>query len=230
MNFTYFKLHDAYNDSGPSFDEVLREGERPTWPNTLQILELEHIRRWSTGAAEMFFQSLIDSAPHLPHLRQLVIKAVLDIAWRQRSTLRDKWVHKFNEVFKRVSKGPMDHSALRKKASAAAIAGTAPGQHEEGAVNDATRRSSRIASAHSNENSLGRNNTRPSYWDSDSDDDLPLARQAFHGMCDHVDIRLDNQKPAEHQYQMDDFLDSDHHMSEASWDGDWDSDDDRHAW
>lgn len=233
MNFTYFKHHEAYNDSAPSYADVLLEHERPTWPGTLQILELEHIRRWSTETAEMFFQSIIDSASHLPHLRRLVIKAVLDIAWRQRSTLRDKWVHRFNEVFKRVSEPPRVHSTIVRKTAPDTV-DTTSGQQQR-SPGDPMRRSARIATAQfpaSGAATKERRNLKSSYRESGSDDESESesVRRPIHGMCDYVDIRIDNQKPAEHQYGMSDFLDSDESMSEASWDGDWDSDGDRYAW
>ena len=47
----------------------------------------------------------------------------------------------------------------------------------------------------------------------DDDDDF------VHGLCDLVRIELDNQKPTEHKYSMDDFLDAtEGEDSDADWD------------
>ena len=40
--------------------------------------------------------------------------------------------------------------------------------------------------------------------------------QFVHGMCDVVDVQIDNQKPRENQFGMDDFLDSSQE-SDSEW-------------
>lgn len=110
MNLTYYNLHATFKDSEPFFDQLLLENEVPTWPTTLQTLELIQLRKWDVDAAEVFFRSLLDSAGTLPHLRTLVIKAILDtISWRDRGGFRDKWQKAYERVFKRKSTPPNPH-------------------------------------------------------------------------------------------------------------------------
>lgn len=112
MNLTFFDLHFTYRDSEPLFEQLLFPGEVPSWPSTLQTIELIQLRKWETEAAEMFFQSLIDSAPKLPNLRRLVIQAILSIGWRDRASFRDKWAGSLDRVFKRVSAPPNLHQHI----------------------------------------------------------------------------------------------------------------------
>ncbi|KFY31978.1 hypothetical protein V493_00632 [Pseudogymnoascus sp. VKM F-4281 (FW-2241)] len=110
MNLTYYNLHATFKDSEPFFDKLLLENEVPTWPTTLQTLELIQLRKWDVDAAEVFFRSLLDSAGTLPHLRTLVIKAILDtISWRDRGGFRDRWQKAFERVFKRKPAPPNAH-------------------------------------------------------------------------------------------------------------------------
>lgn len=112
VNLTYFDLHATYHDSEPQYKQLLLPTEVPVWPSTLQIMELVQMRKWETEAAEMFFQSLLDSAGNLPDLRKLSIQAILNIGWRDRASFRDKWVGSLARVFKRVSKPPKMHPTI----------------------------------------------------------------------------------------------------------------------
>ncbi|OBT62011.1 hypothetical protein VE03_08268 [Pseudogymnoascus sp. 23342-1-I1] len=110
MNLTYYNLHATFKDSEPFFGQLLLANELPTWPTTLQTLELIQLRKWDVDAAEVFFRSLLDSAGTLPHLRTLVIKAILDtISWRDRGGFRDRWQKAFERVFKRKPTPPNPH-------------------------------------------------------------------------------------------------------------------------
>lgn len=110
MNLTYYNLHSTVKDSEPFFDHLLLEDEVPSWPATLQTLELIQLRKWDVEAAEVFFRSLLDSAGALPDLRILVIKAILDtISWRDRGGFREKWQKAFERVFKRKYSPPNPH-------------------------------------------------------------------------------------------------------------------------
>ena len=65
---------------------------------------------------------------------------------------------------------------------------------------------------------------------SESDDapeapDVDQPKLTVQGMCNTVNILVDNQKVGEQQYGMDDFLDEDEQESEE-WDGDDDDEDD----
>ena len=113
MNLTYYQLHSSYRDSDPLYKDLLLPGQTPVWPSTLQTIELIQLRQWQTDAAEMFFQSLLDSAADLSDLRKLTIQAILNIGWRDRASFRDKWLGAMDRVFKRVSSPPQKLISLR---------------------------------------------------------------------------------------------------------------------
>ena len=106
MNLRYYSTHDNYSDSEPYFDSLLFRDEIPTWPTSLQTLELHHLRKWESNSVEMFFQSLIDAASTLPHLRKVDIKASVNIDWRDRASFRNKWINQLTKVFLRKSPDP----------------------------------------------------------------------------------------------------------------------------
>lgn len=111
MNLTYFSAHATYRDSEPLYDQLLLPDQIPAWPSKLQILEMGPLRKWEIDAAEVFFQSLLDSAGDLPDLRILNIKATLNnISWRDRGNIRTKWTDAFQNVFKRVCDLPKGNS------------------------------------------------------------------------------------------------------------------------
>lgn len=113
MNLTYFSTTSAaYRGSEPEYDELLSPGEVPVWPSTLQTIELTQLRKWEVEAAEMFFQSLLDSANMLPDLRRMTIQAILNIGWRDRASFRDKWLGSLDRVFKRVCQPPRYHVSV----------------------------------------------------------------------------------------------------------------------
>lgn len=147
MDLTYFSIHQTYKDSEPIYESLLLADQCPVWPATLQIIELTRLRKWENDAAEMFFQSLIDSSGNLPDLRRLVIQAILNIGWRDRASFRDKWIGSLNRVFKRVSKPPSRPTMSQLTTGNAVSTFT-----EEEAVNDemATRQSKIRSSRSSN--------------------------------------------------------------------------------
>lgn len=151
MNLTYFQLHSTYRDSDPLYDQLLLPGQVPVWPSTLQTIELIQLRQWQTEAAEMFFQSLLDSAGDLPDLRRLTIQAILNIGWRDRASFRDKWVGSLNRVFRRISSPPGKRVSLRVPEKALPIVSHGPKQLDK-PIDEATvtkRRSLRSTSGSS---------------------------------------------------------------------------------
>ncbi len=110
MNLTYHNSHSCFRNSDPKFAALLLQGEVPTWPATLQCVELLHLRKWDIETAELFFSSLVDSAAALPNLRHLNIKASLDESgWRDRVAFRDRWVGRLEKVYLRSSPPPNPH-------------------------------------------------------------------------------------------------------------------------
>ncbi|KAI4829667.1 hypothetical protein E4T44_09681, partial [Aureobasidium sp. EXF-8845] len=76
----------------PKYENLLLEDEIPTWPSTLQTLELVHLQKWGANAAQNLFRSLVDSAESLPDMRRLVLQAHINISWRDRASFRDQWI------------------------------------------------------------------------------------------------------------------------------------------
>jgi len=248
MNLTYFSHHEFYRDSNPEYISLLEPDQVPTWPASIEVIELENLRKWDADSAESFFQSLIDSSPQLPLLRHLAIKAILDIPWRQRSQMRDKWEARLKEVFHRKSDVPRPARSLRWTAAEHDLK-TRPKRWKNPRKNiTPSRRSGRIATQasgpSSRASSAARDLRKPdgpriSYREPDSDEDMESDREEEHvseaeadhvlspasvragpfiqGLCDVVDIRIDNQKPVETQFRMEDFVDTDNAGSDEEW-------------
>lgn len=198
MNLTYHKHHEFYSDGDPLYDRLLTAEQVPTWPTSLRHLDLKNLRQWDVAAAETFFQSILDSAPNLPLLRHLEIKAMLDIPFRERSQIRDRWVARFQKVFLRKWVDPEPLFTLRPSPQPLAALPPAPSprtpkgsgtktKHGRGRIHyspnpetPSRRRSSRIATLpsgpSSRASSVGRDmrdsGARPFYAEPDTDDDI----------------------------------------------------------
>ncbi|KAK7538829.1 uncharacterized protein J3D65DRAFT_570733 [Phyllosticta citribraziliensis] len=261
MDLNYFDSHATFRDSDPKYDELLKEEEIPSWPSTLQTIEMVHLRKWGSGAAETFFSSLIDSAEQLPDLRRLVLKATLDIGWRDRAGFRDLWIGRLQKVFQRISPPPNPHlmSSKRFRMLKELPPTLTPDDSPQKLEKAMTFNHMQVTPKDDQEPSR-RRLLRPhraaagSFMESDSeenpDDDGDVFMMAatpspqppakkniveekfIQGMCEVVDIRIDNLRPREEQFNENDFLDS-----EASGDEDWNGDDnilpeddDNYAW
>lgn len=112
MDLNYFKHHEYYKDSDPNYEYLLTIKDVPSWPKTIEVMDLEQLANWDAATAEMFFKSLVDQAPEMPNLRCLAIKAMLDVPWRQRCEFRDKWVGKLRRVFLRKQMKPRPFHSL----------------------------------------------------------------------------------------------------------------------
>ena len=267
-----YNHHEFYRDAEPNYDDVLTPDQTPTWPQSIESIEIKNIRKWTAEAAEVFFSSLVDNAQALPNLRCLDLKTMLNIPFRQRSELRDKWHARLKKVFLKENKDPMPLYSLRsneapqdeppeKPAAKPAKPGRKPRRSFDLPPPSPSRRSSRLAaSRQSNASSRASsvelsewkaNNVmnRISYLEPDTDDDMDFdqsddeedqkSKQSKsqpatpagsdgevlwrQGLCDRVEIQLDNQKPRENTWVMEDFLDDD--ASDDPSDGDWDGND-----
>ncbi|GAB7365722.1 hypothetical protein MBLNU230_g7060t1 [Neophaeotheca triangularis] len=94
----YSELVTVY-DADPLYDELLLPDEIPSWPASLQSIELLQLQKWSMEAAVNLFKSLIDSAPNLPALRHLAIEAHVNMPWRDRAGFRDQWIERLRRVY-----------------------------------------------------------------------------------------------------------------------------------
>ncbi|KAF4120952.1 hypothetical protein GMORB2_2438 [Geosmithia morbida] len=249
INMSYYRHHESVDDSDPMYDQALLPTQVPLWPESLRQLEVENVRQWSVEAAEVFLQSLVDSAPNLPNLRHLSIKTMLNIPWQRRAELRHVWTERLERVFLRVSDPPLPRTSLR--------SGTVEGEDTNAMSTlmkrrkepgTPSRRSDRIAATKSDDDKAprslrGKRSSRPHYREPDTDeeqedeDEESSAESAsataekekemfpIQGLCKTVVTKFDNQKVRELQYGMEDFNDDDDESSGDEWDGDDDETD-----
>ncbi|TVY51207.1 hypothetical protein LCER1_G008383 [Lachnellula cervina] len=296
MNLSYYNGSTAYRDSEPLYAQLLLPDQVPVWPSTLQTIELINMRKWETEAAEMFFQSLLDSAATLPDLRKLALQCIISVGWRDRASFREKWIGSLDRVFKRVSEPPRHVISIRPEVETGSIdhpkiktviptrdrtpPHVSSSSSTEATATSPARRSRRTATqpglyAESPDNSDAEpeaeyqlpndslKSSRPnglarelailkqtagidsppdnpsSPAAASSDDDEPIinkikskgkgkAREVIQGMCEAVEVRIDNLRPTEVQVTEADFLDE-----EVSGDEDWTGEDvvvDGYAW
>ncbi|KAK5194077.1 hypothetical protein LTR92_006417 [Exophiala xenobiotica] len=180
----------SYRDRDPLYDELLPNGP-PTWPSSLINVSFENMRQLSADDADDFFESLVESSRHIPHLKRLNIKAILKGAsWRDRAHLRKIWLPKLQNVFLNTSR-PYEYAVKAGNQSA----------------RSSHRQSSRIAE------SLKRQSTGDDTGDSDAG-----VAVAVHGRCDVVNLQISDQRPAQDQFHEDDFLD-DEPSDDEEWNG-----------
>ncbi|KAI8634412.1 hypothetical protein F5Y19DRAFT_413338 [Xylariaceae sp. FL1651] len=263
VDLSYFSHHAFYADNKPEYAVLLGVDQVPTWPSSIQSIEIIHMRNWTREAAEMFFDSLMNNASRLPHLRRLEFKVILNIEWRQRQEMRQSLADQMTRIFKRKSKPPKEQKTLRqiremkpkvlistttskptaRRSIRIADQSSTPVAVDGGALSSSGRDLDKILPVSKDLESL---KLVASTFDADdedsSEDELAMSHadayqsrhknttssgvslrnnDCFHGLCDIVDIQVDNQRPAERQYDMEDFLDS----PEES-DPEWNSDED----
>jgi hypothetical protein len=227
MDLTYYSKLIAIGAREPEYESLLLPEERPTWPSTLQSIVMLHLRQWTGSAAESFFGSLIDSSEDLPDLRHLELVVSLSISWRDRATFRDQWIDKIDRVFKRKSAQPNPHwmsiRGFREWKSRRTLS------HVEVPISPTFPNLPILPTPQPSESGTKRR-LRPRKSLSDDEDQTDVApstslremvihspEKHVQGMCDVVDIRIDNLRPTENQWHESDFLDS-----EVSGDEDYD--------
>lgn len=177
VNLSYYRHHDTINDGDPMYEHALLPGQVPSWPTSLRVIEVEQVRQWTAETAEMFMQSLIDSAPALPDLRHLSVKYTLDIPWQERAKMRGVWPDRMKKIFLRVYTPPIQNTTLRPQMLVLLDSSPATKQKQRKKKDDETpsRRSGRIAThtSDSDRSATGRlrNTGRPTYCDPDTDED-----------------------------------------------------------
>jgi Leucine-rich repeat (LRR) protein len=192
----------SYQDVNPLFDDALPDGP-PTWPSSLVSIDVENLRQISGTEADEFLTSLVDSAGNLPWLRHLVVKAIIrDSNHRERGALRVKWDKLLEEVFLDKREPEVRRSVVSEKERLSKEAKfrvesedkiIADGKGEE----RKTRRSGRKKAG--------------AYAEADTDEEDTKQGgekvQPRHGRCGVVTLVLSNQRPAQEQFTVGDFLD-----------------------
>ncbi|EHK45559.1 hypothetical protein TRIATDRAFT_291876 [Trichoderma atroviride IMI 206040] len=251
MNMSYYRHHDSLNDADPMYDFALLPDQIPTWPPSIRVIDIEHIRSWSIESVYTFIHSLVDNATSLPNLRELMIKTALDIPWQTRAELRHKLRDMLERVFLREDEDPHDAAAPKQTSDTHDLARPRKRKRSR-SPRSPVRRSNRIeAHVRGSLRRPRRDNTsqrhglgRPLYREPDTDEDEfddtelsdaetqqssssnPQPELAVQGLCHTVNIIIDNQKTREFPYSMDDFLSDGEGSSGVEWDGDDDDDHD----
>ena len=109
MDLNYSSTLAMSSDNEPLYDWLLGLDEVPTWPTTLHVIDLQHLRNWGAEAATNLLTSLVDSAAELPLLREVRILATVDMNWRDRAEFRQKWAARFEKVFACHDPAPSPH-------------------------------------------------------------------------------------------------------------------------
>lgn len=248
MDLTYYSSLAMSSDNDPLYETLLGESEIPTWPTTLQTVDLQFLRNWNSKSATNFLSSLVDASGDLPWLRELIIIASVDTDWRERAGFRQKWTDKFKKVFARKWVPPNPHLASFKayrEWQASGSGRTVPvfeptGQLKESqggmgistatdSDSDAPLIPSKRDEKWDTKRLRSRSKATGSY-DEETDDDAasnngPSEEHeeefVIQGRCHTVLFRIDNIRPQEEHFTEADFLDA-----EPSDDGDWNGNDD----
>ncbi|OBS25667.1 hypothetical protein FPOA_06201 [Fusarium poae] len=182
MNLSYFHHHDSVsstnNDADPLYDQVLLPHQKPEWPSSLRIIDFEHIRHWTVETAEMFLDSILDSAGSLPNLRHLAVKTMINIPWKARANMRHEWIRKLDRVFLRPFEPPQRNYSLRPSPEEELPQVSENKKRPKRLSDGPSRRSSRLAahvsdsdSRHStNSRGLRSSHGRPTYAEPETDD------------------------------------------------------------
>jgi hypothetical protein len=251
IDTTYYSSLSMSSDNEPLYETLLGETERPTWPTTLRVLDMEYLRKWNSTSATNFFSSLIDAAEELPWLQEITIIAMVDTDWRQRAEFRRKWTDQFRKVFARPWEPPNSHlvsmKAYREWKEMGSADGTVVEKNDsliEG-VPEVLQKATPVESdsdvplLSSRKNGQderwgskrlrSRSKAAASYDESSNDESLSNAEEFdedgtpfVQGHCHTVLFRIDNFRPREEIYGEADFLDA-----EPSGDEDWNGNDDQ---
>ena len=227
MDMTFYNTVGSYKEKDPLFDALLLPDDTPTWPTTLQSIELHYLRQWESEAAERFFASLIEAAAELLALHALIIKAILSIGWRDRAGFRETWIARLQETFlsKAIPPNPafaskrafreahsngVDESRVKLVGGLKRSFSEGNGYEPENAGRMSARRSQRIK-----ENDVAKHEETQL---SIASRHIGVLPEDVHGLCEIVDISIDNFRPAEFHYEEADFIDSE--VSDDDWNDD----------
>lgn len=244
MDFTYTDP-TAFHDVDPHYEGVFPDGAMPTWPRTLQTIEIENLRNLDAQDAVSFLSSLITIAPELEDLRTLCIRILLqDDGWRERAQLRQTWMPRLEDVFLRQAPPPTPFVplALLPPPFPSITPPSRPSTSHSASSNSFTtddstaatpnkRKSARIAKRELSElanEAFTRTKSTRRINETVGNDTLG-TEEVRQGMCSTVILHIDGQRPADEQFKEADFLDE-----ELSGDEDWNGRDveapSRYAW
>jgi len=238
IDLTYYSTLQSTTETEPGYDYLILANETPSWPSTLQDLELNHLRNWSSEAAENFFKSLANSASALPDLRKLNLTAHVNIGWKERAEFRSTWVSTLRRIFLRKSTPPNPHLmslkafrlwkegkvpqvvvGIKERPLADSDDSDAP-LLSRGRTNPTHGKQLPTPQPSEDLNNSRRLRSRRIAVDSSEESEPPIAvssrrnnvmkllENRAQGMCEVVHISIDNLRPRENQLNESNFLDS----------------------
>ncbi|EAS30787.3 uncharacterized protein CIMG_06266 [Coccidioides immitis RS] len=224
MDFNLSRERRLAGDVNP-FDNLLLDYDPPSWPPTLQYLELQHLCRWEIQTAEILFNSLVESAHQLQDLRTLIITAIIKISWRDRAKFREHWMGTLERTFLRKSPPPSTWPTILKPtrtSQAGSSSSDSNDTRKQSFEAIPQRRSRRIAQRialtddmQSESVSVGKGK-EPANGGFESS-----AKQTqggpVHGMCDVVKVRIDNLRPVSIPQAAENLADED--SGDSDWNG-----------
>ncbi|KAL1959064.1 hypothetical protein VTO42DRAFT_3305 [Malbranchea cinnamomea] len=213
MDLNFSSLAQSSWDVEHHFENLFDGPEPPSWPPSLQVLHLERLRKWDVDTAERFFNNLIESAPSLMNLRTLIITAILNINWRDRASLREKYVRTLQRTFLRKSAPPSQGQA--EQARQRQVDG-------DPSPTPTLRKSSRLQALH---DKMDVQISDPSDTATHQDSDIGFVQ----GLCNTVEVRIDNLRPADVLLTVDSFQDEEP-SSDEEWNGQDIDLDEEYAW
>jgi len=247
----YSQLHVS-NHAGPRFSKLISPtNPLPGWSASLEVIELQNMSIREMDQARHLFESLINAGEKLSSLRRLIIQAHISMSWRERASFGEKWLQRLTTCFRRKSQDP-DHRLASSKTFRNSINSFRPNNthnyqevrggfgpraspsSSERVESDAshtvigTRRSKRITNSElAKAGKATEIELPPPNSPSASSMETPIVQ----GMCDYVDIVIDNQRPREEQRSMVDFLDQARESDDEDWHegAEWEGDE-QDAW
>ena len=223
----------SYHDVEPHYDALLPNGQ-PTWPSSLRSIHLANMRNLDALETDEFLSSLVESAAELKNLRKLSLKFLLSIAWRDRANLRLKYKPLLERVFLRKSNPPRLTTGLHKTLSfhkthplsglPRLLNARRPSSSQSSLSSVASscatptnRKSARIArQEQDNLDSDSSHSLSPHIAKANVEMHADQEQLRVQGLCEELSLRIDGGRPADSQFDEDDFLDE-----EPSGDEDW---------
>jgi hypothetical protein len=231
MDLTYSDP-SAFHDVDPHYEAVFADGVFPTWPRTLQTIEVENLRNLDAEDAERFLGSLIAVAPELKNLRKLCIRILLQHdGWRERAQLRQTWMPKLEEIFLRQAPPPAHFIPLAllpppfsvmkttsRPSTSHSNSSSSFTTDDSTAATPNKRKSARIAKRELDDlaNEAFERTKSSMKGKGIACEKAPEIEGLRQGMCSEVVLHIDGQRPADEQFKEADFLDD-----ELSGDEDW---------
>ncbi|KAI5787257.1 hypothetical protein EDC01DRAFT_788972 [Geopyxis carbonaria] len=179
----YFSTANFYRDTEPLYPSLLPAGVAPHWPAALQEVRLRNMRKWEHTECAVLLKSLVEA--ELPGLRKVQVHCIIpDLGWRERARFREGWEERIVARFVAAEAGAVHKPKPQQKQK----------QVEVEVEEDTSPRTRRRARAELQD---------------EAETETPVPAPLYRGTCGRsdVEVKFDNIRPMERQYDASDFLD-----------------------